>query len=1019
MSATGRNLSSLARAIAIRLAAVSLIWLTGSAAIAQTADAPATTAPSAGGAQSQEPRIRFNFRFQPWGEVLDWFAQQAGLSLVMEAAPPGTFNYNNDPKEYSPAQAIDLLNGILLTKGYTLVRREKMLMVVNLEDGVPPNLIDTVTRDELARRGEFEIVSMIITLKKISADEAELELTGLLGPQGSVKKMPKAQQVLVTESAGRLRQMLEIIDAIENPPSGSSIRIFKLQHATTELAADMIRQLLDIPADQFASTDGSVRIAIDNVGSSILVTGNAEAAERVSDIIKQIDMPIGGGFSGLGQINETPQLEVYPIITAEPATVLSVLQTLMAGQPDIRLHLDPVSNRIVALARPSQHATIAATMRQLEGEAQRIEVVQLYRLDPTTVISAITKMFSTDGTTLPPSGPKIDADAALRRLYIRGNELQIAQIKDLLAKIGESGAPADSGARGNMRMLPLTSRQARLALEQIEQLWPSMYGNKINVVTPSTGINARRPGVQPGAETPQSPPEETAPPDSAAAPNVRIVPQGAAPSDGMPRFAPGVGRPQLPRTEPPQAAPNEASSPARAKFMFVEETTITGEAGSPIADVPTIDELAALEGETAPRTVASEEPAGPKSVRGAPIVVVPTPNGLMLRSDDLEALDAFEELFNSLAAQSSANGREFTVFYLKSASATVVAATLEQILSGASSSASTSSSGSLLGNLAGAALGSAGGLVGSLLSLGSSGGFTTTGPIQIVPETRLNALIVQANAVDLDMVEQLLQILDQPETPETDVANKPRVIQVVNTSATSVADVVKQVYASRMESSGGGGGGGNSGRGPSPEDFLRLLGGGGRGGAGGRAAEEEESKMSIGVDTRMNTLIVSAPQPLFTEVESLVRMLDQPSGEASGQAFQVVTVNSANPSSVQQALLAILGGQATSRSSGSGGGGGSSGSNNGDGQRSPEDIRRAMEAMQRMQGGGGGPGGGPFSGGGPGGFFGGRGPGSFGGGGGPGGGPGGGFFGGRGPGGFSGGDRGGGDRGGGDRGGRD
>ena len=40
--------------------------------------------------ETAEPRLRFNFRFQRWADVLDWFAKQADLSLVLDAPPPGT-----------------------------------------------------------------------------------------------------------------------------------------------------------------------------------------------------------------------------------------------------------------------------------------------------------------------------------------------------------------------------------------------------------------------------------------------------------------------------------------------------------------------------------------------------------------------------------------------------------------------------------------------------------------------------------------------------------------------------------------------------------------------------------------------------------------------------------------------------------------------------------------------------------------------------------------------------------------
>ncbi|MEZ6047542.1 MAG: hypothetical protein R3C11_18570 [Planctomycetaceae bacterium] len=43
-----------------------------------------------------QPKIRFNFKFSPWSDVLEWFADQAGLSYqLIDAPPPGTFNYRD------------------------------------------------------------------------------------------------------------------------------------------------------------------------------------------------------------------------------------------------------------------------------------------------------------------------------------------------------------------------------------------------------------------------------------------------------------------------------------------------------------------------------------------------------------------------------------------------------------------------------------------------------------------------------------------------------------------------------------------------------------------------------------------------------------------------------------------------------------------------------------------------------------------------------------------------------------
>ncbi len=304
----------------------------------------------------------------------------------------------------------------------------------------------------------------------------------------------------------------------------------------------------------------------------------------------------------------------------------------------------------------------------------------------------------------------------------------------------------------------------------------------------------------------------------------------------------------------------------------------------------------------------------------SPILVTPGPNGLIIASEDRQALDQFEQLLRSLSSGVSSKP-ELTIFYLKHAKASSVAETLNQILSGASTNTSSgpTGGGSLIRDIAGAALGDVGGgIVGSLL--GGGGTIQTSGSVSITADTRLNALIVQASATDVETVNQLLRILDQKESPEEVLVQpKPRPIPVYNTQADEIANVVRQVYQDRMVT--GSGAGGPGGR-PSPEQFMQLLqsrmgGRGGRGGAAGRAAEEVQ-RMSIGVDARSNSLIVAAPDDLFQEVKELVEMLDNAATE-SDEAMEVVPLQRTNSQTVQQALSALMGDSVTMTRGGGGG----------------------------------------------------------------------------------------------------
>jgi type II secretory pathway component GspD/PulD (secretin) len=276
--------------------------------------------------------------------------------------------------------------------------------------------------------------------------------------------------------------------------------------------------------------------------------------------------------------------------------------------------------------------------------------------------------------------------------------------------------------------------------------------------------------------------------------------------------------------------------------------------------------------------------------------------------------------------------RDYAVFYLKYSKAATVSEVLSAIFGGGSKG------GGIVNDMAGAALGDlGGGLMGNLLlggGAGGSGGSFSSGSVDIVPDVRLNALIVRAKPTDLDTVEQLLRVLDQrvgPEDVEADL--RPRLIPVFNTQASEIATVVQQIYSDRMASGG-----------PqvmSPQDMLKMI----RGGSG---PDQQTQKMSIGIDERSNSLVVRAPDPLFEEVKLLVEQLDEIDTD-SPEITRVVSLKHTNSSAVQRALVSVLGDQAqTSTTTSSGGSQRPSGDQGRGRDRGGDDNDRGRDARRAM-----------------------------------------------------------------------
>ena len=282
--------------------------------------------------------------------------------------------------------------------------------------------------------------------------------------------------------------------------------------------------------------------------------------------------------------------------------------------------------------------------------------------------------------------------------------------------------------------------------------------------------------------------------------------------------------------------------------------------------------------------------------------------------------------------------------------------------------------------MAGAMMG--GGMFGALLGgggddlLGSSSSGIASGDYSITADPRLNCLIVKASPGDMMMIEQLLTVIDQVESPfSIETRGQVAMIPVVTQDVTQVLNMIKGLYGDRIEGVGGassrGGGGGGQ---PDPAAIIEALRGGGRGGrgggGGGSSSSLAEAKISLSADTKTNMLLVIAQPAQIQELRNLVALLDE-AGAAEEEGLGYATLDGVISGTVFQSSIARIMGpsvQANVTAAGStttaaapeatSGGGGSS-------DDAATQARRAafFEAMRSRGGFGGGGGGAPGGGG--------------------------------------------------------
>ncbi len=939
--------------------------LTSPTSETQTLGTPATStrttdSPTARKVVDEEPQLSFNFSGADWKMVVEWLASEANLSLQADRFPAGTVNYIDPARTYSVKEAMDVLNRLLLDRGYALVRRGRLLMLINLESDNAPKLIgevaELVTPDELDTRANSDIVRCVFALGSVSADAAREEIGQLIGPAGSSIVLDSAKQVVVTETVGKLKAIRALLENAGT--AGSEVTEIVLKHRVADEVLEIARPLLGL--EDTANSNDSIRIAVGTYGDRIYATGDAAKCALLKRIVERADTPMATPDATAADPANLPRLETYAVGSVDPATVLDVLQTLLAGIPDTRIASDPLSKGVIAYARPDTHKVIRETIDKLEGKGSTFEIIQLRRLEPSQALLTINKFFGVTSTG--GEGPTVDGDPVTGKLWVRGTPEQIQLVRNLIERL--EGADAKGPLGDRVRILPYTGATAQQSLEQMQTLWElSGRPGKIRMVTPagSTSNEQRSPD---GISFPQR---------RVAGERYDQIRRQASPESDRNRREPQAA----PENNPPQpqpAAPDESLEEARRstedRYHLVAQQNAATSSNLQGASVPT--GVAATDGVDE----AGEQEAPPSG----DIVVTMTPNGIIIASDDPNALAEFEQMMRTLVDQTSLGSDQPTVFWLKYAKATEAASTITKILGGSSESSVSSSGsggGSVLSELGGGMLGGLLGIGGSSSSSSSGPVLTTTGSVSIIPDARLNALIVQANAVDMRMIEMVLEVIDREESPEdVQTVARPQLIPVVYQDANDVATIIKGVYAERM-------GGQSEGRNrqPSPEDFINALRGGGGGGRGGSRQEEQASKpatITVAVDAKSNSLIVSAPPQDIEDIRELVEAIDA-GGVSSEETVEIVSLGgNLKPEVVQQALQSVLGPQAkasttattnTTNQPAPTSSGATRGSSSD--QPSSDDIQRRIEFFRALRGGGGG---GGFGGGGfPGGGFGGGG----------------------------------------------
>ena len=189
------------------------------------------------------PQVRFNFKSQSWDQVLDYFSRATGMPIVKSVeVPKGTVDYFH-PTPYPLPRALETLNILLQTQNVMVRQDDGRLVLEGLDESrrlnVPTfvaELPDDVTPDT--------VVTLILPLLNSTAANVAEQLKTMVGEYGMLVALPEQNSVLIVETAANVRRLRKIVDELDREDVENSLEQIPLRHASAKELLPVLETLM-------------------------------------------------------------------------------------------------------------------------------------------------------------------------------------------------------------------------------------------------------------------------------------------------------------------------------------------------------------------------------------------------------------------------------------------------------------------------------------------------------------------------------------------------------------------------------------------------------------------------------------------------------------------------------------------------------------------------------------------------------------------------------------------------------
>ena len=263
------------------------VLLAGAAATvtAQTPPQPGAPPPAASGSRMITP----NFTNVPIEQLAEAVGEATNTTFIVDPRVRAQVSLVN-PKAMTANELYYAFLSILQVYNFAALRSGNVVKIVPDVNArqMPGNDLPSSLGG-----GSDEMVTTVIEVKNISANQLATVLRQLQPQYGLLQPIPGTNSMVITDRASNVARIQRIVNRVDQS-GNSNVEVIPLQNAT---AGDLVRTINALSAGQPADAAAGLtpRVVADDRTNSVLISGDPAQRLRIATWIAHLDTPLENG----------------------------------------------------------------------------------------------------------------------------------------------------------------------------------------------------------------------------------------------------------------------------------------------------------------------------------------------------------------------------------------------------------------------------------------------------------------------------------------------------------------------------------------------------------------------------------------------------------------------------------------------------------------------------------------------------------------------------------------------------